>query len=289
MLGPAGAAVWSAPTIDATRGVLFVTTGDSYTDVEENGSDAIVAMDLTTGAVKWKTQVTADDNYLSGCEARPFVNCPSPLGHDFDFGASPMLVKRPAGRDILIAGQKSGIVYGIEPGSGRILWKTKVGEGGPLGGIEWGMATDGTRLYVANADAFMPSPPGRPGLFALDPASGRQLWFTPSPHLECGWTGGAPCLNGVSAPPTAIPGLVIAGDMNGRLRAYNSSDGRVVWMTDTGSSTYKTVNDVQHAGGNIDGPGPVVAGGMLYTMSGYLESLGGAATSVLLAFSVDGR
>jgi polyvinyl alcohol dehydrogenase (cytochrome) len=152
------------------------------------------------------------------------------------------------------------------------------------------VATDGKRLYVANADAFMPSPPGNPGLFALDPATGKQLWFTPSPHLPCGWTGGAPCLNGVSAPPTAIPGVVIAGDMNGRLRAYASADGRIVWDIDTGSATFETVNGAAvQPGGNIDGPGPVVAGGMLYVISGYLGSLGGPPTSVLLAFSVHGR
>ena len=290
MLGPAGAAVWSAPTIDTKRNVIFVATGDSYTDVKENGSDALMAMDLTTGAVKWTHQVTADDNYLSGCETRPLVNCPSPVGHDFDFGASPILMTLPTGADILIAGQKSGIVYGLEPASGRVLWKTKVGAGGPLGGIEWGMATDGKRLYVGNADAFMPSPPGNPGLFALDPATGKQLWFTPSPHLPCGWAGGAPCFNGVSAPPTAILGVVIAGDMNGRLRAYAAADGRILWEIDTGSATFETVNGAAaQPGGNIDGPGPVVADGMLYVMSGYVGSLGGPPTSVLLAFSVHGR
>ena len=126
------------------------------------------------------------------------ANCPSPLGHDYDFGASPVLVSLPGGRDILLAGQKSGVVYGLDPATGHVVWQTKVGAGGPLGGVEFGMASDGRRLYVGNADAFMPSPPGKPGLFALDPASGRQLWFTPSPHLHCGWTKGAPCMNGVS-------------------------------------------------------------------------------------------
>jgi polyvinyl alcohol dehydrogenase (cytochrome) len=170
-----------------------------------------------------------------------------------------------------------------------MLWKTKLGEGGPLGGVEFGMASDGRRIFVGNADAFMPSPPGKPGLFAIDPANGRQLWFTPSPHLACGWTRGSPCLNGISAAPTALPGLVFAGDLNGRLRAYSAADGRVVWAIDTGAQTFATVNGGPRAGANIDGPGPVVAGGMLYVMSGYLGSLGGSTSNVLLAFSVDGK
>jgi polyvinyl alcohol dehydrogenase (cytochrome) len=289
LMGPAGAAIWSAPTIDAKRGLLYVATGDSYTDVKEDGSDAIVAMDLKTGQVKWRTQVTADDNYLSGCETAPMVNCPKPLGHDFDFGASPVLMTLPSGAGVVIAGQKSGILYGLDPATGRVIWKAKLGEGGALGGVEFGMASDGRRVFVGNADAFMPSPPGKPGLFAIDPATGKQLWFTPSPHLKCGWTKGAPCMNGVSAAPTAVPGLVFAGDLNGRLRAYSAGDGHVVWTIDTGAQSFTTVNGGSRPGGNMDGPGPVAADGMLYVMSGYLGSLGGSTTNVLLAFSVDGK
>ncbi|HEV2362943.1 MAG TPA: PQQ-binding-like beta-propeller repeat protein [Caulobacteraceae bacterium] len=289
MMGPAGAAIWSAPTIDPKRGLLYVATGDSYTDVGDDGSDSVMAMDLVTGAVRWRTRVTAGDNYMSGCEAAPLVNCPRPLGHDYDFGASPILLTLPGGADILLAGQKSGFVYGLDPATGRLLWKARLGEGGPLGGVEFGMASDGRRLFVGNADAFMPSPPGKPGLFAIDPANGRRLWFSPSPHLACGWTRGSPCLNGISAAPTAISGLVFAGDLNGRLRAYSAADGRVVWEIDTGGRTFGAVNGGPRAGGNIDGPGPVVAGGMLYVMSGYQGSLGGSTANVLLAFSVDGK
>ncbi len=288
MYGPAGGAVWSAPTVDTARGVLYVASGDSYTDVKDDGSDAIVAIDLATGVVKWRTQVTPDDNYLSGCELRALVNCPTSLGHDFDFGAPPILVPLSNGTDILVAGQKSGAVYGLNPDSGRVVWKTQVGTGGSLGGVEWGMASDGTRVYVANADAYMPSPPGRPGLAALDPATGRELWFTPSPPLTCGWTGGAACLHGVSAPPMVIPGMVLAGDLNGRLRAYSAETGKVVWEFDTGGQTYGTINGVPaQAGGPIDAAGPVVAEGMLYVLSGRLGFHGGLPTNALLAFSVD--
>jgi polyvinyl alcohol dehydrogenase (cytochrome) len=135
----------------------------------------------------------------------------------------------------------------------------------------------------------MASPPGRPGLVALDPATGRELWRTTSPHLPCAWAGGAPCLNGVSAPPTAVPGLVFAGDMNGRLRAYRADTGKVVWEVDTGAQTFVTANGVSVRGGNIDGPGPVVADGRLYVMSGYQSSLGGPGTSLLVVYSPVGR
>ena len=290
MFGPAGGAIWSAPTVDEKRGMLYVATGDSYTDAPADGADAVVAIDLATGQVKWRTQVTAGDNYLSGCETTSsLVNCPKNLGHDFDFGAAPVLAPLAGGGDILLAGQKSGAVYGLDPATGKVLWKNQLGAGGPLGGIEWGMANDGKRLYVGVADAFMPSPPGKPGLAALDPATGHTLWFTPSPRLACGWTGGAPCMPGVSAPPTAAGGVVFAGDMDGRLRAYHAASGKVIWEVDTGSASFPTVGGVAAPGGNIDGPGPLVVGGRLFVMSGYQSSLGGPGTSVLLVFSPDGR
>jgi polyvinyl alcohol dehydrogenase (cytochrome) len=286
MYGPAGGAVWGSPTVDAKRGLVLVATGDSYTDVKENGSDAILALDLATGAVKWRTQVTADDNYLSGCETQAMVNCPTPLGHDYDFGAPPILVTLADGHDIVLAGQKSGIVYGLNPDTGAVLWKTQVGHGGPLGGVEFGMATNGRQLFVGVSDAFMPSPPGRPGLAALDPATGKELWFTPSPHLPCGWTtGGAVCMNGVSAAPTAASDLIFAGDLDGRLRAYSATTGKIVWEVDTSAGSFATINGGARPGGAIDGPaGPVAAEGMLFVMTGYQGSLGGPSDSVLLVY-----
>src|SRR5260221_10628456 len=194
MYGPAGAAVWSAPTIDTRRGRLYFATGDSYTDVTEGGSDAVVAVDLASGRVLWRRQVTERDNSLSGCApGRKLVNCPNTLGHDYDFGASPVLVPLANGHDILVAGQKSGAVFGIDPGSGAVLWHTQVGVGGFLGGIEWGMASDGKRVYVANSDVLAQG--ARSGLFALDPATGRDLWYTPSPRVECSWARETPCFN----------------------------------------------------------------------------------------------
>lgn len=287
--GPAGGAVWSAPTIDANRRRLYFATGNSYTDAAQSGADAVVAVNLADGKVLWRRQVTLDDNSLSGCaRGRQLVNCPSTLGDDYDFGASTILLTLPSGKDILLAGQKSGAVFGIDPDTGRILWRTQVGVGGFLGGIEWGMASDGERLYVANADTLTAAS-GRPGLFALDPATGKDLWYTPSPRLKCTWSG-APCINAQSAAPSLIPGVIFAGSTDGHERAYSSADGAPLWDFDTAARTYRTLNGVlAQGGGAIDVSSGTVADGMLFMVSGYLGNLGGRTNDVLLGFSVDGR
>ncbi len=279
MYGPAGAAVWSAPTVDAKRRRLYFATGNSYTDAKEDGSDAVIAVDLGTGRTIWRRQVTANDDDLSGCTSgRKLVNCPATRGHDYDFGASPILLPLPGGRDILAAGQKSGTVFGIDPVSGAILWRTQVGAGGFLGGILWGMAADARYLYVANADTVVAGN-GRPGLFALNPATGKDIWYAPAPKVPCSWTSGAPCFNAQSAAPFAIPGVVFAGTTDGHERAYAAADGHVLWDFNTG----------RPSGGAIDVSSGSLANGMLFLMSGYHGVLGGSSDNVLLAFSVDGR
>jgi polyvinyl alcohol dehydrogenase (cytochrome) len=289
MYGPAGAGVWSAPTIDTKRNRLYFATGDSYTDVEEGGADAVIAVDLASGRTVWRRQVTQNDNFLAGCApGRKLVNCPATLGHDYDFGASPILMTLQNGKDLVLAGQKSGEVFGIDPNTGEILWRTQVGVGGFLGGVEWGMASDGTRLYVANADIAAQS--GRPGLFALDPATGKDLWYAPAPRVGCGWASGAPCFNAQSAAPSAIPGVVFSGTTDGHERAYLSADGRMLWDFDTARDTYRTLNGVgDQAGGAVDVTSGVLADGMLYVISGYRGPLGGGSQNVVLAFSIDGR
>jgi polyvinyl alcohol dehydrogenase (cytochrome) len=290
MYGPAGAAVWSSPTVDARRNRLYFATGNSYTDSRENGSDAVVAVDLGNGRPIWRRQVTENDNDLSGCApGRSLVNCPASLGDDYDFGAAPMLVPLSRRTDVVVAGQKSGRVFGIDPDSGNIVWKTQVGAGGFLGGVEWGMATDGERLYVANADVFV-AENGRPGLFALDPATGKALWYVPSPKVACEWTDDVPCFNAQSAAPFTVPGVVFAGTTDGHERAYRAADGDVLWDFDTGRGPYRTINGVNdQAGGPIDVSSGSLADGMLYLFSGYRGIAGGRSNNVLLAFSTDGR
>ena len=293
MYGPAGAAVWSQPTIDARRGVLYVTTGDSYTEVDAPTSDAIVAINLADGKIKWTSQTTKGDNFLIGCgPARRGVNCPlGEIGPDYDYGASPMLVTLASGKQVVIAGQKSGAVYGIDPDTGRQLWKTQVGRGSALGGVEWGMAADGKAVFVSISDAAAPRDQAKAGVYALNPANGEFLWSTPAPRVPCSWASPR-CNNAQSAAITAIPGVVFSGGHDGWLRAYAAGTGRTLWMFDSAGRTYQTVNGVPNQpGGSFDHTGPVVSGGTMYVVSGYNGATGayGNPLNVLLAFSVDGK
>ncbi len=289
MFGPAGSAIWSAPTIDAKRGVLYVGTGDSYVDAPNENADAILALDLKTGAIRWAHQLRPQDNYIIGCYGPRegwAVNCPRHPGPDADFGSSPILRTLPNGHDILIAAQKSGQVYGLDPDSkGDLLWTQRLSQGGPLGGVEFGPAAGDAQVYVGIADIYMPSP--KPGLSALRISDGKLLWSTPSPHLTCRWTN-VYCDASISMAVTAIPGVAFAGSMNGRLRAYAAADGHVIWETDTAGAPITTLSGGQALGGVLDASGPVAADGMLYVHSGY-SSRSGPGGTVLLAYSVDGR
>ena len=315
MQGPAGAAIWGAPTVDAKRGLVYVTTGDSYTELDAKNADAVVAMDVKTGVIRWSTQVTAGDNYVMACEpALRNANCPNPRGPDHDFGASPILFPIGGGRDMLLAGQKSGALYGLAPDSGKVLWTTKVGAGGALGGIEWGMAADDRSVFVPVADTTQlfeetghratdaaPTGPGQAGLYALNPANGRFVWSAPAPKAPCSYAGdrsrdyavGA-CIRAQSAPASVAAGLVFSGTLDGWLRAYDARTGKIVWAYSTTAQTYDTVNGVRgQPGGGIDGMGggPVISRGMVYAMSGYngASRTGANGNNVLLAFSIDGR
>jgi polyvinyl alcohol dehydrogenase (cytochrome) len=300
LYGPAGAAIWSQPTIDQKRGQLYVTTGDSYTEVDAPTADSVVAIGLADGKIRWATQTLKDDNFLIGCgPRRRGVNCPlGTIGPDLDYGSSPILFSLPpshgkgGGKQIVMAGQKSGLVSGFDPDTGRQLWKTQVGFGSLFGGIEWGMAADNHALYVAISDGAAPRDKARAGLYALDPATGDFLWKSPAPNVACGWHAN-PCKNAQSAPVTAIPGVVFSGGQDGWLRAYAADTGRALWDFDSAANTYSTLNGVAaQKGGAFDHTGFVVSGGMLFAISGYNGSTGayaGNPLNVLLAFSIDGK
>lgn len=284
--GPSGAIVWCSPTVDAKRGLLYFGTGENYTDPATNNSDAIQALNLKTGKLAWTFQATKVDTWNMSCPGNP--NCPDKAGPDHDFGMAPILVKQPDGRDLLVVGQKSGFVYGLSPDDGHVIWQTRIGRGGALGGIHWGMATDGKRVYAANADnkygidpkvdsLFKPAP----GLFAVDLATGNVAWKTPAPACD----GKKGCLEANSAAPTVIPGVVFAGTLDGHIRAYSATDGKILWDYDT-VKEYESVNGIKGKGGSLDGPSPVVADGMLFVNSGY-GMFGELPGNVLLAFDVE--
>ena len=298
LYGPSGAGVWSSPTVDAAKRMLYITTGDSYSDPPARTSDAYMALDLSTGKIVWSRQMTEGDAFTVAC-ANPAAAaaCPESKGPDFDFGSSPILVNLPNGKRSLVAGQKSGVVSAVDPDQqGEVLWQERIGHGSALGGIQWGSAADNDKVYAALSDiGFGPpaagAPPGRPqldprsggGLFAINLATGKRVWATP--HPGCGDRPG--CSPAQSAAVTAIPGAVFSGSVDGHLRAYATSDGKIIWDVDT-IREYQTVNGVKGNGGAIDGPGPVVVAGMVYVNSGY-GFFGGAPGNVLLAFSVDGK
>ena len=283
--------MWSAPTIDAEKKLLYVATGDNYSDPPTDLSDAVLALALDTGKIVWSRQFRAGDAFNIACAIPGAKNCPDANGPDFDFGASPMLLSLPDGRRALILSQKSGAVYAIDPANpGKLLWQAQVGNGGSLGGVEWGPATDSQRLFVALSDeSFLPGNPPTVdpakggGLFAFSLQSGKRLWTSPpSPCDER-----KPCSPAQTAAVTAIPGVVFSGSLNGYLRAYSAEDGKVLWDYDT-RHEFKTVNGVPAHGGSISVAGPVIVGGMVYAISGY-DTFGEAGGNVLLAFTVDGR
>jgi polyvinyl alcohol dehydrogenase (cytochrome) len=288
MYGPAGGAIWSAPTLDLKRKVIYVGTGNSYTDVETHHTDAIIAFDMATGKVKWAYQATPRDNFLVGCRQAGSGNCPEKGGPDYDFGSSPILHTLPDGRQVLLAGQKSGVMWALDPdNNGKVLWQEKVGNGGALGGIEWGFAADEQNVYIPVADPGGQPDKRKPGITALKIATGERVWHVPAPPPKCSW-GASRCTNSQSAAATVIPGVVFSGSLDGHLRAYSTKDGSVIWDFDTAAAPYDAVNGKQAKGGSLDAGGPTIANGILYVNSGYGRFVGQPG-NVLLAFAVEGK
>lgn len=297
MWGPSGASIWSAPTVDLERHVIYAGTGDNFSDPGTKTSDAVLAFDMKTGKILWSKQLTELDVFNMACVPGPSkASCPDQAGPDFDIGASPILVKASNGKRVLLVSQKSGVAHGLDPDhEGAVLWQTRVGHGSELGGIQWGSASDGANMYVALSDIkfitmefmtgkkLLVDPKGGGGLFALDVLTGKKVWAAaPS---SCGERPN--CSPAQSAAVTVIPGAVFSGSVDGHLRAYATKDGAVIWDFDT-ARDFATLNGLTAKGGSMDGPGPTVAGGMLYVCSGY-GAWGGLPGNVLLAFSVDGR
>ena len=268
---PSGGAVWNTPTIDPKQHALYVGTGNSYTQPAQERTDAVVAMDLETGKVRWVAQDTPKDAWLvcSGVFGKT-ENCPEDIGPDYDFGASPILRALPHGRRILVAGQKSGIVWGHDPDrSGAVVWKVQLPEKLALGEITFGGAADDKYAYFGVSSA---------GVAAVDLATGEKKWLAPvkaaGPRL------------GIGAALSVIPGVVFGGGYDGMLRAFQTNNGELIWQFNM-LQDFKTVNGVEAKGGSMGQAGPVIAGGTLFVGSGYIFGARGTPGNVLLAFTAE--
>jgi polyvinyl alcohol dehydrogenase (cytochrome) len=280
--GPAGAGLWSSPTLDTKRNAIYVATGNGYTQPAVDTSDAVMAFDMKTGKRLWVNQVRANDAYVRDCPGkyRPAVptankseTCPAELGPDVDFGNAPMLKTLPNGRSLIVVGQKDGNAWALDPDEkGKVVWSKLLGLGidNGGGGMQWGSAAD-------DQSAYFPLTRGGVGLglAAVKLDSGQVEWRA-SPPL------------GSAAPATVIPGAVFSGSNTGTLYAYSTQDGHELWHYDT-SRAFTTVNGVEAKGGAFGGAaGPAIAGGMLFVPSGYADLFGGTLRgNVLLAFGVE--
>jgi polyvinyl alcohol dehydrogenase (cytochrome) len=291
--GYSGVAVWgSTPVVDAARNTLYVTTGNNYDvpkDVQacekarqanpslptcrvpDNHLDSVVALDLRTGAVKWSTSLTGYDAWSFACFVYQDI-CPDPKGADYDFGQGPMLFAVNGSRqELLGVGQKSGVFWALDPDTGAVRWSTVVGPAGPLGGIQWGSATDGSRIYVAVTNTFfqpyMLKPSGVTTLSgswsALDAATGKILWQT-----------GVPSFAWAMGPVSVANGVVYAGSMEwigDNMFALDAATGRIVWRFSSGGSVVA---------------GAAVVDGSVYWGSGYSNQLQGRPNNKLYAFDI---
>jgi polyvinyl alcohol dehydrogenase (cytochrome) len=271
--GPSGAAVWGSPSIDVQRGLIYFGSSENYSSPADKNSDAIFAVDLSTGERRWSKQLLAGDAWNAACYfgAADHPNCPAERGPDYDFSASPLLVDGGEGRQVIVAGQKSGMVYGLDPDrNGDVIWESQVGHGGVQGGVHFGMSASGNRVFVPITDIPVDSE-GRPiegdmypGIHGVDAATGEIAWRSISSN-NC--DDRKFCDPGVSAAATSIPGVVFAGHLDGMLRAYDAENGDVLWQFDT-SGEFAAVNG-KAAGGSIGGPGPAIGSGAVIVNSGY--------------------
>jgi polyvinyl alcohol dehydrogenase (cytochrome) len=274
LYGPAGASIWSAPTVDPEGGAVYVGTGNGFTQPAADTTDAVLAFSLKDGTLLWKNQLTEGDAVG--------------VGADVDIGASLILRRLEDGRRVLVVGQKTGDVYGLDPDNkGAQLWKVSLSKGGMMGGVEWGMAADDRLVFVPISDHPLfsfnkPPTPEAGSLVALRLESGEQVWMQRG-VATCNRPV-AECHPAKAAAITATPDAVFAGSLDGYVRAYGTSDGRLLWEYNT-AVPFKTVNGVEATGGSISGAGPAIAGGMLFVNSGYsFFSKGG---NVLLAFGLE--
>lgn len=272
--GPAGASVWNTPTIDAKRKLIYVGTGNNFGHIASSTSDSILALRMEDGKMVWHHQEFEGDAFMNGC--RPTnpadANCAEKLGPDYDFGGSSAILQTVGGKDILLAAGKGGVAIALDPDAeGKLLWRTQLWDtqAPGIGGlVVWGGTADGQRVYYP-----LQQPGG--GLKALQIETGKVDW---NANINADRRGQA-------GPATSIPGVVFTGGWDGILRAVDAT-GKVIWTFDA-KQDFNTTNGVIANGGAFGCAGPVIAGGMMYTTSGYTGNYQGMQGNVLLAFGID--
>jgi len=271
VLGPSGAPVWNSPTYDAQADRLYFGSGENYSSPADDNSDAMFAVDAKTGRRIWHTQLTRNDAWNVGCMVGNNL-CPKENGPDFDLAASVLIIPLPDGKRILVGGQKSGEAWGIDPDTGKVVWHTVVGHGGTQGGVHFGMAAEGTHVFVpvndmadtGDARVYDAQRSGS-GLHMLDAATGHQVWWN-RPADACDKA--KFCDPGISAAVTAMPGVVFAGHLDGMFRAYDAGTGKILWQVDT-TKPVPTITGATGKGGSMSGPGAAIWKGHVIVNSGY--------------------
>ena len=285
--GPSGAPIWTTPTVDEKRGQVYVTTGENTSHPTTNTSDAIIALDLETGEAKWVFQALENDMWNFGCSARG-PNCiilEDTNSVDFDFGGPAILVGMPD-RDLLIAGQKSGDLWALDPDTGSLVWNQRVGEGTALGGNHWGIASNFDRAFMTINDPKGMNGNSKPGIYSYFVGTGEPSWFY-EVQPECNDERSerlrrCESLFGFSATPLSVDGAVITGGLDGRLFVFNSESGELIYEYDT-VRDYETINGVEGYGGSIDSHSISAGSGMVFVGSGYGQ-FRQVPGNVLLAF-----
>ena len=290
--GPSGAPIWTTPTIDTERNQIYVTTGENTSHPTTNTSDAIIALDLETGEEKWVFQALANDMWNFGCSAGG-PNCiilEDTNSVDYDFGGPAILVDA-GDQDLLIAGQKSGDIWALNPDTGALVWNQRVGEGTALGGNHWGIAIDSERAFLTINDPGMaalglPDSRPRPGLYTYFTGTGEPSWFYEA-EPKCNDQRDSrlrrcESLFGFSATPLAIDGAVVTGSLDGRLFVFNADSGELLFEYDT-VQDFETINGVEGRGGSIDSHSIAAGSGMVFIGSGYGQ-FSQVSGNVLLAF-----
>ncbi|WP_295528770.1 PQQ-binding-like beta-propeller repeat protein [Novosphingobium sp. Chol11] len=287
ILGPSGAPVWNSPTYDAANGRVYFGSGENYSTPADDNSDTVFAVDAKTGARIWHTQLTAQDAWNVGCMLG-LGSCPTENGPDYDIAASALLVPIGNAQDMLVVGQKSGQVWGLDPKTGKVAWQTRIGHGGTQGGVHFGMAAEGLRIFApindmadtGDARVYDPATRGA-GLHAIDAATGKETWFARAADRCAGLKF---CDPGISAAVTAVPGVVFAGHLDGMFRAYDSQTGKVLWQNDT-TKPVPSIDGRTAKGGSMSGSGPAVWKGMVFVNSGY-GMYSHMAGNALLAYDI---